>query len=65
MEKLMTGAAVFFATVCGQPDLLATLCIYLFVAILLASMAVMAMAPAFRRSPVRVRRQPTRERPRR
>jgi len=34
MEKLVTGAAVFLAVVCGQPALLAALCLYLFVAML-------------------------------
>ena len=34
MEKLVTGAAVFLAVVFGQPDLLATLCLYLFAVIL-------------------------------
>ena len=36
MEKLTTGAAVFLAIVCGQPDLLGILCFYLFFAILFA-----------------------------
>lgn len=36
MEKLIAGAAVFFAVVCGQPDLLAVLCFYLIFSILLA-----------------------------
>ena len=35
MEKLMTGAAVFLAVLCGQPELLAVFCLYLFFSIFL------------------------------
>lgn len=35
MEKLITGIAVFLAVVCGQPDLLAILCLFLISAIFL------------------------------
>jgi hypothetical protein len=33
MEKLIAGVAVFLAVVCGQPDVLAVLCLYLAAAI--------------------------------
>jgi hypothetical protein len=36
MENLMTGTAVFLAVVCGQPELLAILCLYLSLAALVA-----------------------------
>lgn len=48
MEKLITGAAVFAAILCGQPDLLAVLCLYLFVAIVLTTLAVAAISPPAR-----------------
>ena len=50
VEKLTTGAAVFLAILCGQPDLLAILCFYLVFAILLAAAAMVAFRPARRRS---------------
>jgi hypothetical protein len=49
VEKLTTGAAVFLAIVCGQPDLLAILCFYLFFAILFAIAATTTLRPARRR----------------
>lgn len=42
MEKLITGVAVFLSVVCGQPDLLAILCLFLICAILLGSISVAA-----------------------
>jgi hypothetical protein len=39
MEKLVTGTAVFLAVLCGQPELLAIFCLYLFVTIFLAAAA--------------------------
>ena len=37
MARLLTGFPVFVALLCGQPDLLAVICLYLALAIVLAS----------------------------
>jgi len=55
LEKLITGAAVFLAVVCGQPDLLGVLCLYLFFAVLLVAAAIAAVASPDHHSPARSR----------
>jgi hypothetical protein len=37
LAKIVTAAAVFIALLCGQPDLLAVVCLYLSMPIILAT----------------------------
>lgn len=40
MAKLLLGTPVFIALLCGQPDLLAVVCLYLALTIVMASSVV-------------------------
>lgn len=45
LERILTGAAVFAAVLCGRPVLLAILSLYLCAAILVTALATAALAP--------------------
>lgn len=45
LERMLTGAAVFAAVLCGEPTLLAVLSLYLCAVILVAVFAAATLAP--------------------